>query len=90
MGQVDTFYWKLAIGTCILGILFLFFTTESLVRGKFRIPAWVFSSFTMVLGVFFFKVFLNSLAEFSVGRHDSLDEMLRAWALIRSIFNGFS
>jgi hypothetical protein len=86
MGLVDFFYWKLAVGCCFVGILFLFATTESLVQGKFRVPAWVFSTFTLVIGVFFLKVFLNSLGEFSVGRHDSLDDLMYVAQLIRSTF----
>jgi len=82
MGLVDILYWKMAAACCVTGIFFLFVTTEGLVRGRFRIPAWVFSSFTLVIGVFFFRVFLNSLAEFSVGRHDSIDELIAAWKLV--------
>ncbi len=89
MGLVDFFYWKLAAGCCLLGIVFLFITTECLVKGKLRLPAWVFSSFTLVIGIFFLSVFINSLGEFSVRRHDSLDEMLRAWSLVKGFVVAF-
>ncbi len=82
MGQVDFLYWKLAAVCFVVAIAFFFFTTESLVRGKLQLPAWVFSSFTFVVGAFFFSVFLNSLTEFRMGAHYSLDELLDAWDLV--------
>lgn len=82
MGHIDIFYWKLAILCCILGILFLFLTTESLVQGKFRLPAWVFSIFTCAIGVFFLRIFINSLNEFNSGNHQSIDQLLDAWKMI--------
>ncbi|HDS31053.1 MAG TPA: hypothetical protein ENN67_08425 [Firmicutes bacterium] len=90
MGLVDIFFWKVAVGCCFLGILFLFATTESLVQGKFRIPAWVFSSFTLTLGVFFLKIFINSMGEFSMGRHDSIDLLMRIGRMVGSVFNFFA
>lgn len=82
MGQIDFFYWKLALLCSMLGFMFFFLTTEGLVKGKLRLPAWVFSSFTLVIGVFFLRIFLNSLGEFGMGRHESLDELLDAWRLM--------
>ena len=89
MGYVDIFYWKLAILCCITGLFFFFATTESLIQGKFRLPAWVFSIFTMVLGVFFFDVFIDSLGEFGVGCHDSLDDLLDTWRIVMRFFGMF-
>jgi len=82
MGQVDFLYWKLAAVCFVVAIAFFFLTTESLVRGKMQLPAWVFSSFTFVIGAFFFSIFLNSLSEFKLGVHSSLDELLDAWDLV--------
>lgn len=83
--MVDIFYWKLAFLCCLVGILFFFITAESLVRGKLKLPAWVFSSFTLVIGVFFFRIFLSSLSEFEAGRHQTLDEFLDMWRLITGL-----
>ena len=82
MFHVDPFYLRLA-GIClVIGLLFFFITTESLVRGKLRLPAWVFSSFTLTLGVFFFHIFINSVSEFGLGHHETLDELIDAWQLL--------
>jgi len=86
MGHIDVLYWKLAIACGVIGIFFFFATTESLVKGHFKLPAWVFSIFTLVIGVFFFKIFLNSLSEFTMGSHQSLDQLIRAWSIIIGLF----
>lgn len=86
MGYVDVFYWKLAILCCIAGLFFLFATTEGLIQGKFRLPAWVFSIFTLTIGVFFFDIFIDSLGEFSVGRHDSIDQLMDTWGVVTRFF----
>ena len=82
MGSIDVFYWKLAVLCCVVGLMFLFVTAEGLVSGKLRLPAWVFSSFTLVIGVFFFRVFVNSLNEFDMGQHVSLDQLMDACRLV--------
>ena len=82
MSHINMFYWELAVLCCLSGLLFFFITAESIVRGKLRLPAWVFSSFTLVIGVFFFRIFINSLSEFSMGRHISIDQLLDAWRLL--------
>ncbi|MFH1675968.1 MAG: hypothetical protein ABIC40_03000 [bacterium] len=87
MGYVDILYWKLAIALGVIGIFFFFMTAESLVNGKFRLPAWVFSIFTLVIGVFFFHTFLNSMAEFRYGSHDTIDEMFQAVKIIRNFLS---
>ncbi len=79
MWQVDILYWRLASICFIVGLAFFFFTTDSLIRGKLRLPAWVFSIFTFVVGVFFFRIAVNSLREFQMNRHNSLDELLDAY-----------
>jgi hypothetical protein len=84
MSHIDMFYWKLAILCCLVGVVFFFITAESLVQGKLRIPAWVFSSFTLVIGVFFFRIFVNSLSEFHMGQHVSLDQLMDTWRLVLS------
>jgi hypothetical protein len=74
-------------GACaVAGLFFMFVTTEALVRGKLKLPAWVFSSFTLVLGVFFFRIFINSVAEFYMGQHDSLDTLMAHLSLLASFF----
>jgi hypothetical protein len=82
MAQIDPFYWKLAVLCSLVGIFFFFLTTESLVQGKLKLPAWVFSSFTLVIGVFFFRIFVDSVGEFSKGTHPSLDNLLDVWRLV--------
>jgi hypothetical protein len=86
MSHVDIFYWKLAILCCLLGLLFFFMTAESLIQGKLRLPAWVFSLFTLVIGVFFFRVFTNSMVEFDAGHHQSLDEFMNMWRVMTGLF----
>ena len=76
-GHVDVLYWKMAAICAVMALFFFYITTESLIRGKLKLPAWVFSSFTLVLGIFFFKVFIDSLGEFNNGRHDTLDDMIK-------------
>jgi len=82
MGQVDIIYWKLAAICFVVGLAFFFFTTDSLIKGKLRLPAWVFSSFTFIAGFYFFHVAIASLAEFNQGKHDSIDTLLYGWHLI--------
>jgi hypothetical protein len=82
IGNVDPIYWKMALGCFLIALLFLFITTDGLVKGKFTLPAWVFSSFTMVIGVVLFRVFLNSVNEFEAGQHTSLDQMIDMWAKV--------
>lgn len=79
IGNVDPIYWKMAGGCLLIAIIFLFITTDGLVKGKFALPAWVFSIFTMSIGVFLFRITLNSLSEFRMGQHSSLDQMLDVW-----------
>jgi hypothetical protein len=86
MGYIDVFYWKLALLCCLVGLMFLFVTAEGLVQGKLRLPAWVFSCFTLVIGVFFFRIFVNSLGEFDMGQHGSLDQLMDACKLVVSVF----
>jgi hypothetical protein len=82
MGHIDIFYWKLAVLCSLVGLLFFFMTAESLIQGKLRLPAWVFSLFTLVIGVFFFRVFLRSLDEFGLGRHTALDDLVNIWRMV--------
>ena len=84
MSHIDMFYWKLAILCCLVGLLFFFITTESIVKGKLRLPAWVFSLSTLVIGVFFFRIFVNSMREFNMGQHVSLDQLMDTWKLLLS------
>jgi len=86
MGHVDFFYWRLAALCFVLGILFFFLTTDSLVKGKLRLPAWVFSSFTLVMGIYFFTIFVKSANEFMIGRHEALDELIDTWEMISRFF----
>jgi len=86
MGHVDFLYIRLAAVCFVIAILFFFFTTESLVRGKLRLPAWVFSLSTLVIGIYFFNVFLNSVQDFMQGRTDTLDELIDISALVASFF----
>ena len=44
------------------------------------------SSLGITLGFFFFHIFLNSVGEFSVGRHETLDELIDAWQLLAHFF----
>jgi len=87
MGQVDFFYIRLAAICFVIAILFFFFTTESLVRGKLRLPAWVFSLSTLVIGIFFFNVFLGSVQDFMQGRTDTLDELIDISHIVVNFFN---
>jgi intracellular septation protein A len=82
MWQVDIIYWRLAAICFVVGLAFFFFTTDSLIRGKLRLPSWVFSIFTFVVGVFFFRIAVNSVHEFQMNRHNSLDELLDAYHMI--------
>jgi hypothetical protein len=82
MSHVDIFYWKSAVLCCLVGLFFFFVTAECIVKGKLRLPAWVFSTFTLVIGVFFFRVFTRSMFEFNIGRHESLDDLLNVWKLV--------
>lgn len=82
LAGIDPLYWKLAGGSLFIAILFFSITTDGLVKGKFGLPAWVFSAFSLVVGVLFFNIFLNSVNEFSVGRHVTLDKMLDAWEIM--------
>jgi len=72
-------YMRLAALCFVLAVTFFFITTECLIKGKLKLPSWVFSSFTLVIGVYFFNVFLRSMNEFTVGRTDALDELLDIW-----------
>lgn len=85
MGHVDILYWKVAAVCFVVGIFFFFITTETLIRGKLRLPSWVFSMFTMVIGTFFFRIFVNSMSEFGIGQTGSVDELMKAWELIRDL-----
>ncbi len=55
------------------------FTTDALIKGKLQLPAWVFSMFNFLIGFYFFRIFILSLGEFRLGRHDSIDDMLDIW-----------
>ena len=76
MDNVNFLYWKVIALCFIVAITFFFFTTETLIQGKLKLPSWVFSSFTFVIGFYFFSVFLRSLSELKTGSHDSIDELL--------------
>ena len=76
MENISFLYWKLAALCFIIAITFFFITAEALIRGKLSLPSWVFSSFTFVIGFYFFSVFLRSLGELNMGSHDALDELL--------------
>ncbi len=89
MSQVDFFYVRLAIICCIVAVVFFYITTESLIKGKLRLPAWVFSSFTLVIGIFFFDVFIDSVGEFSLGKTDSLDELIDMWEMVARFMSTF-
>ena len=86
MFHIDPFYWRLAILCSLVGLTFFFVTTEGLIQGKLRLPAWVFSSFTLVLGVFFFRIFVNSMYEFNMGQHVSLDNLVDIWRILTGFF----
>jgi len=77
--NVYYYYWKIAAICFIIAITFFFITTETLIKGKLKLPSWVFSSFTFVIGFYFFNIFLRSMTEFTVGRHDSIDHLLNIW-----------
>ena len=87
LGNVDPIYWKMALGCFLIAIVFLYMTTEGLVKGKFSLPSWVFSSFTMTVGIALFRVFLNSVNEFGAGKHTSLDQMLDMWTKVLHFVN---
>jgi len=76
MDHVDFFYWKLAALVCFLGLAFFFLTVEGLIRGKLSLPSWVYSIFTFTIGVFFFSIFVNSMNEYWMGRHDTMDNFI--------------
>lgn len=82
MAFVDPLYVKLAIGCFVTAIVFFFITIDNLVKGKFGMPSWVISLFTMTIVVFFMRIFLISLTEFQMGRHRSLDQMMDAWEIV--------
>jgi hypothetical protein len=82
MVGIDIFYLKLAILCCLVGLFFFFVSSESILRGKLSLPSWVFAAFSLVIGVFFFRTFVDSVNEFNIGRHDSLDQLIDTWQLV--------
>lgn len=82
MAFVNPLYVKLAIGCFVTAIVFFFITIDNLVKGKFGLPSWVISLFTMTIVVFFMRIFLISLNEFQMGRHRTLDQMMDVWEII--------
>jgi hypothetical protein len=87
MGPVDFLYIRLSAICFVIAILFFFFTTETLVRGKLKLPAWVFSLSTLVIGIYFFNIFLGSIQDFMQGRTDTLDELIDISHVVFSFFN---